>query len=255
MSRHKTKLGEDWSLQNISDFWDWYSSKDYLQNNYFTSTASPGVVRFCKKNIKLKGRYLDFGCGSGQLLEQFSKETTLECYGADYSVESLSKVNDKLKNRKNWKGTTLIREYPFNFQSNTFDFISVIEAIEHFKEDDLDKILGELYRILKPGGALLVTTPFEENLAHNMIFCPFCNSEFHRMQHMRSFNVKSLSERISKNGFKVTYCDNLNFLDFNPLSFNLIKKRVKKIIGKIFFSMEVYSLIAKEYHLAAIAYK
>jgi predicted SAM-dependent methyltransferase len=48
---------------------------------------------------------------------------------------------------------------PLPFPSQSIDVIYLEEVIEHISRDDGDRLLGECRRILKPGGALRLTTP------------------------------------------------------------------------------------------------
>jgi hypothetical protein len=60
----------------------------------------------------------------------------------------------------------------------------------------------------------MFTVPFAENLAENMTYCPFCESEFHSVQHLRSFDVASLRALLAEHGFDVSFCDNVNLWTF-----------------------------------------
>jgi SAM-dependent methyltransferase len=78
----------------------------------------------------------------------------------------------------------------------------------------LSDTLAEIHRLLKPGGRLLLTTPFDEELEKHMAFCPFCKAEYHHMQHMQRFSVESLSQLLKKYGFKIEFCKNINLEKF-----------------------------------------
>ena len=108
-------------------------------------------------------------------------------------------------------GCELIEKLPTNYEKDYFDLITFIETIEHLKDDMLESTLKEMKRILKPGGKIIITTPFNEKLIDNHVYCPFCDSEFHRMQHMRSFNVKTMEDLLIDKGFIKQYCNNVNF--------------------------------------------
>ena len=92
--------------------------------------------------------------------------------------------------------------------------ITCIETIEHLKDEDLTRLLAELRRLVKPDGLIVITTPFNEDMDSGYIFCPFCEAEFHRMQHMRSFNVSSLELLLTQQGLEVEFCRNMDFEQF-----------------------------------------
>ena len=74
-----------------------------------------------------------------------------------------------------------------DFGNSTFDTLFCSEVIEHMTPDDMQKTLDELTRVLKPGGRLVLTTPFDERLSDKMIHCPHCENDFHSRGHQRSF--------------------------------------------------------------------
>jgi len=47
-----------------------------------------------------------------------------------------------------------------NTKDNKFDVAIAMESIEHFRMKDIEKYLGEIYRILKPGGFLIGSSSF-----------------------------------------------------------------------------------------------
>ncbi|MDQ3979810.1 MAG: class I SAM-dependent methyltransferase, partial [Actinomycetota bacterium] len=61
-------------------------------------------------------------------------------------------------------------------------------------------------RILRPGGALIVTTPNDEQLAQAESICPDCGCIFHPVQHVRSWDKDSLSRKMREFGFSTVTC-------------------------------------------------
>jgi SAM-dependent methyltransferase len=52
-----------------------------------------------------------------------------------------------------------LREFPYPFKDATADEIYLKHVVEHFALADLQRIFGEAYRILKPGGVMHVRVP------------------------------------------------------------------------------------------------
>ena len=45
---------------------------------------------------------------------------------------------------------------------NKFDLIVSFETVEHFEEEEIDRLMGNFYRALKPNGSLLFSTPYNQ---------------------------------------------------------------------------------------------
>jgi SAM-dependent methyltransferase len=95
---------------------------------------------------RLKGRLLDFGCGTKPYESIFKVDQYI---GVDYESIEASK-NPKIDVFYN--GKTL------PFDDNHFDSILCTEVIEHVFNPE--EILPELHRVLRPGGIALFTFPF-----------------------------------------------------------------------------------------------
>lgn len=95
----------------------------------------------------MHGRMLDFGCGSKPYRELFDVAFYI---GADIAVSGHDHSNENID--VYYDGKTL----PFG--DNEFDSIFSSEVFEHVF--NLDEILDELRRVLKPNGKMLITLPF-----------------------------------------------------------------------------------------------
>lgn len=224
------KNPSDWTAADIAAFWDWQSKNLSRQQQYFTATMAPGIVKFIKKKGLLKGAVLDYGCGAGHLLEQMLIERSVNFYGLDFSADSIEETRKKSSGKPNLRELVLIEKLPSPFKDEQFDSITIIETIEHLQDKVLNETMQELLRILKPDGKIFITTPFNENLDDHMAFCPFCKSEFHQMQHMQSFDVESLTALAVRHGFKVQHCANI---DIERLKLGPLKYFVKQALVKL----------------------
>jgi 2-polyprenyl-3-methyl-5-hydroxy-6-metoxy-1,4-benzoquinol methylase len=105
------------------------------------------------KVVKLVGtgnKILDVGCYNGFLGKKFIKAGN-KVYGVDISKKALEKAE---KFGVLVKCADLEKKLPYG--SNFFDIIVAAEIIEHLK--DTDFFLKEIFRVLKPGGSLVLTT-------------------------------------------------------------------------------------------------
>jgi 2-polyprenyl-3-methyl-5-hydroxy-6-metoxy-1,4-benzoquinol methylase len=204
---------EDWTFECISNFWNWQNSRLNGLENSFSYQVGGGIINVLKTTGHLEGCALDYGCGPGYLLNHLLRER-LDCYGIDLSKEAIDLTNAKYDGNTHWRGGHKVDNLPTPFKSDFFDVITCIETLEHLTRSQLTAATCEIFRILKPNGIAMFTTPYAENLDKAMLYCPFCDSEFHRMQHFRSFNEHSLEAVLTATGFAVLFCQNLNFMNF-----------------------------------------
>lgn len=87
-------------------------------------------------------------------------------------------------------------------ENNSIDFVFSSEVIEHIY--DTKNAFSEIARILKPGGQLLLTTPYH-GLIKNLLIALFAFDKHFNPSgpHIRFFSKKSLSSLLQKYGFKV----------------------------------------------------
>ncbi len=112
-------------------------------------------------------KVLDYGAGSGlhvNLWEKTFREA--ELYFCDISSVAKEKFVEKYLGYANHYH--LIRENQSDFSDNTFDVIISIEVMEHVEK--LDFYLRDIYRLLKPGGYFVWTTPCANQFSIEHVF-------------------------------------------------------------------------------------
>jgi SAM-dependent methyltransferase len=102
------------------------------------------------------GCIVDIGCGSSPLF--LATSGFAEKIGLDKSfnagiIESFASPNLKLIEHDIEK----VVELPL--ESNSCDVVTMLAVIEHIEPHRLKPLLAEIYRILKPGGVYILTTP------------------------------------------------------------------------------------------------
>jgi ubiquinone/menaquinone biosynthesis C-methylase UbiE len=101
-------------------------------------------------------KILDFGCGWGRIIRYFIKDISPEnLWGCDPVPEmiQLCKEQNKCANFE-----LINSNPPTSFDNNTFDLVYSFSVFSHLSEDFHFKLLGEIKRILKPGGIYMTTT-------------------------------------------------------------------------------------------------
>lgn len=92
---------------------------------------------------------LDVGCGAGNMYHHLSR------YGDVIGVENHPSPVRVGQERGYDIRRADGRDLPFD--ENTFDLVSALDVIEHNVEDVM--MLREMYRVLKPGGLVLISVP------------------------------------------------------------------------------------------------
>ncbi len=99
-----------------------------------------------------QGRVLEVGCGRGSISSHFA-ENGWKCSLLDYS-QSVLNVAKKIFSNNNHKAEFITgdaRDLPFD--DNSYDAVVSIGLLEHFEEIDI--LIEEQFRVLKPGGVFL----------------------------------------------------------------------------------------------------
>lgn len=141
-----------------------------------------------------KIKLLDFGCGKGTITgEIIAMNPRADITGVDVSQEALDFISKKFKKQKFYK---IEDGGKLPFKDNTFDFIIASDVLEHVY--DTENAFTELARILKPGGRILISVPYNGKLKNVIITLFFYESVFTPYTpHIRFFSKKSLGEALS----------------------------------------------------------
>ncbi|MBW4543433.1 MAG: class I SAM-dependent methyltransferase [Symplocastrum torsivum CPER-KK1] len=176
--------------------------------------ASSRLNYLFKKSLDIFGdttlTILNIGVGNGGL-EKRCQEQGWETYALDPSQEAIR--NLKAIGVKGEVG--YIQSIPY--ADDFFDVVFCSEVIEHLSKEEINLGLIEISRILKKGGVLIGTVPYQENLIENQVVCPKCGEIFHRWGHQQSFDVKSLI-RIFPKTLAVKTIDIIYFVDLLTLN-------------------------------------
>lgn len=135
------------------------------------------TARYYFSTPYVQGRVLDIACGTGygsQMVVKTRKEEIKEMIGVDIDDETLkyAKANYFHPLLSFEKGDVVDRKLPERL--GKFDTILSFETIEHVEDEQL--FMKNMYELLKPGGILVLSTPFGQGKEKT------CGSPFHYFQ-------------------------------------------------------------------------
>jgi SAM-dependent methyltransferase len=151
---------------------------------------------------------LDLGCGTGlnlDHLEHYARAT-----GTDYFEEALQFCKAR--------GHTMLCQadaVDLPFPGCTFDIATALDVIEHL--DDDYAALKELWRIMKPGGILIVSVP-----AYRFLWTYWDDILGHR----RRYTTRTLRDVAKRAGFRVRKVSYSNVLTLAPAMAVRISKSI-----------------------------
>jgi len=113
------------------------------------------VLAFLKE-MKSDCDLLEFGAGTGSLLRQICESG----FRGNITAADIQPCPEQLPIQVSWIQSDL--NYPIDVPDNSFDLIVSTEVIEHLENPRA--IFREFYRMLRPSGQLIVTTPNQESI-------------------------------------------------------------------------------------------
>ena len=142
-------------------------------------------------------RALDLGCGDGRLTAELD---ALKLFAADVSPVALERARLRLG-----ADTQLVELEPDSelpLEDTQFDLVLCAETLEHVR--DVQLLLSELRRVLRPGGTLAVTTPAHSRLTGLRLMVRGFEHCFDPLSpHLRFFTKRSLARLLGELGYDV----------------------------------------------------
>lgn len=182
------------------------------------------VERLYRKGMKI----VDLGCGN--CVWNAGK---IPVMGIDFNRGML----ERAKKAGRLKGYCVGDISKTGLKTGTVDLVVISEVLEHVP--NYVETLGEIRRILKPGGKLLITVPYDTLFSlWKPLFALQCflqgyvfGQEAYRKKcgHINRFSPKSLGRLLEGNGFEVESCCNHRFFNIFMLAG---KKRAVKSLAQ-----------------------
>jgi SAM-dependent methyltransferase len=181
-------------------------------NHWWFATRTWAIEKFLdtipnKTNLDI----LDVGCGAGNMIHHLAR------YGRVRGIEVDARPV-KIAQQRGYDVRLGDATQEIPFPDASFDLVTALDVIEHLDADET--ILREAFRVLRPNGHVLITTPaFQWLWSHN--------DELNA--HKRRYTAKELGEKLNRAGFTETRISYNFFLVF-PLAAGMIA--LKNATGK-----------------------
>ena len=210
------------SKENVKKYYDDYVSR---QRKYGITPRHRFILKRLKKfGLKSTSKVLEIGSGIGTLSILIVNEVKNGYFlGCDISEVSIKVCNAELKRSY----TDFLVTDMSDFKSEIkFDFIVLPDVLEHIPDDT--KAMQELFRVLKPGGKLMVLEFSKPKMPvikqFYTLYMKFITPRLGKMFSKNAGAYKYLDESIKKFpegkqfidvlnniGYSKTYCKSLSF--------------------------------------------
>jgi SAM-dependent methyltransferase len=153
------------------------------------------IIEKIKEACPKDGRFLDFGCGAGQVVER-GLDAGLDYYGADPYAEHYSNYRDQAQRDRKavTEKISQIKDGVLPFPDNHFDAVSSNMVFEHV--ENAEQALSEIHRVLKPGGLFLALFPTKETWweGHAKIYFahwmkPHSKLQYHYLKTLKTIGI------------------------------------------------------------------
>jgi ubiquinone/menaquinone biosynthesis C-methylase UbiE len=183
------------------------------ENHFIDHYNRKVALDLIRDKLESKGcLYLDMGCSSGYMLEDVLKNyPEADAIGADYFSAGLLQCHRRLPDIPLFQ----VDLANCQFSDNLFDAVTCLNVLEHIKDDV--SALKHIFRIMKPGGELVVTVPMGPGLYD-------IYDEVHH--HVRRYQMNEIKSKLKSAGFHIL--KNNYFGVFIYPGFYLVKIRNRK---------------------------
>ncbi|HEV3117183.1 MAG TPA: class I SAM-dependent methyltransferase [Gemmataceae bacterium] len=154
--------------QQEFDRWSGRYDRDLLQLCFFRPAHHMLLANLTTRHR----RVLDIGCGTGKFAERvLHRFPGTQVWGLDLSAGMLRQC--QLRHQSAGGRMHLVRgdSERLPFEDNAFDAITCTHSFHHYPHQQ--KVLGEMHRVLRPGGKLLIIDGDRDGLWGQLLFDVF----------------------------------------------------------------------------------
>jgi len=174
-------------------FYNWITKQDhyYPAVRWEYSIAKSLIISDTAEKVKV----IDIGCGSGDFLEILIKDNNnIIARGLDSTESSVQSCKDKGLDVSCVYLEDIVKDH-----LNYFDFVTSFHVLEHVS--DPYNFVAEMKKILKPGGSILLSTPYSPMSFETDWYDPLN----HPPHHMSRWNTKSYTRLADLLNMKINF--------------------------------------------------
>ena len=206
--------------EDIAEFYD-----EYVQRQLAIG-ANERLISLYKRLVGIglnsSSRILELGCGVGIFTKLLSKKITSGLIEAvDLSEKSVAVAKNELKNKKNIH-LDVADVVKYHAKNSRFDFITLMDVIEHIPIDQHDELFGNLAKIADDKTRIAVNIPNPQYI------------EYARINHPESLQVIDqevhlfpLIQIFEKHGLELVFFEKYGIWEEEDYHFMVIRKKRK----------------------------
>ncbi|MCW5960578.1 MAG: class I SAM-dependent methyltransferase [Pyrinomonadaceae bacterium] len=192
--------GEHWDSDNQTSVSQRFFS--FYRKAVFARTVS----YFTNKYFSKKGNFVEAGCGTAETSMRINK------LGGDRTLIAADIVQPILKNCHPVMDEKLCCDiFSIPLKDDSIEGIWNVGVMEHFTQENNDRILSEFYRILKPGHRIILLIPGTDSPPQKIlrVFEKIINFKnggefrFHPPEISQMWSKTAARELLERNGFKL----------------------------------------------------
>lgn len=225
-------MNEFWKSDMDSGYYDKiFKSGEVLQKGIQSNWHRSTFLKVATL-IKTNGLHLDYACGPGTFIGNFTRCISI---GTDISDIQIEYANELYGQKANF---IKFNDFDFGLYTEKFDSITVLGLLEFYDDETNIELINKLYNLLKKDGKLILTTP---NYGIIMYFLEIILNKFgnvsYKNQNINKYNKYKIKRLVRKSKFiNLNVIRHLNFGVFMSFFSYKIADKFMHFIDKVFIN-------------------
>jgi 2-polyprenyl-3-methyl-5-hydroxy-6-metoxy-1,4-benzoquinol methylase len=182
---------------------------DELSRQYFLDERRQAVDEYVERHarevgllrrINATGRLLDVGCATGSFLMAARRLGFTDVTGVDVAAPSVALARKRGFHAVAGDFSARL------FDPRAFEIVSMWNTLEHLP--DPFAFVAEAWRVLVPGGHLVVSVPNFDSLSARLLGTRY---RYVALEHLNYFNPKTLATLLRRAGFELAHAETRSF--------------------------------------------